>query len=194
MKPGFLPTHKRWVIFNQLSMNSVQTNHKQTHRQHWHRLTWHPPWSATGVSGSTDREQCHIGAIYMAPAVSAGEWWCRCALVHNITGVCNGYSQALMQVWMWDGWLHQCSLCLLQMDQRRTGWEKEELSGSWWRVLLHLFSLLAEGMSPAVDAAHGSFLACHQFSSDWSTTSSTSPRLNAIPASGQGIEVSCRGQ
>lgn len=58
----------------------------------------------------------------------------------------------------------------------------------------HLFSLLADGMRPAQDAAQGSFLACHQLSSDWSTTSSRSPRLNAIPASGHGMEASCRGQ
>lgn len=70
-----------------------------------------------------------------------------------------------------------------------------DLRGPVLSLFLNLFSLPAEGMRPAQAAAPAAILrACHQRSSDWSTTSSSSPRRNAIPASGQGMEASCRGQ
>lgn len=52
---------------------------------------------------------------------------------------------------------------------------------------------LVEGMRPQHNEALWSFLACHHRMSLWSTISSKSPLLKAIPASGQGIAGSCRG-
>lgn len=37
-----------------------------------------------------------------------------------------GYSQALMQVWTWEGWLHHCSLWVLQVVHRQ-GDDKQSL-------------------------------------------------------------------
>ena len=54
-------------------------------------------------------------------------------------------------------------------------------------------SRLVEGMRPAQAVLLGSFLACHQRASVWSTISSTSPFLKPIPASAQGMVGSCCG-
>lgn len=59
-----------------------------------------------------------------------------------------------------------------------------------WLLRTDLFSKLVEGMRPAQAEMLGSFTACHQRVSDWSTISSISPFLNTMPASAQGMEGS----
>lgn len=54
-------------------------------------------------------------------------------------------------------------------------------------------SRLVEGISPAQAVLLGSFLACHQRASVWSTISRMSPFRKLIPASAQGMVGSCWG-
>lgn len=64
-------------------------------------------------SAGQHREQRYSSATYRTRAAGAEE------PLHSVHA---GYSQALMQVWTWDGWLHHCSLCLLQRGKQE---EKE---------------------------------------------------------------------
>lgn len=60
-------------------------------------------------------------------------------------------------------------------------------------MLSHRWRRLEEGTRPAQQAVLGSFLACHQRASVWSTISRMSPFLKATPASAQGMVGSCWG-
>lgn len=120
------------------------------------------------------------------------KWWEMMINWWNHATVCTCfYPLNLVYVVLWWCLVLCSSYQTLFFQWRTKSWSSSLYSGCVW---CHLFSMLAEGIRPAHDIVRGSFLACHHCPSDWSTTSSRSPLLNAIPASGQGMEGSWWGQ